>query len=207
MSTSALGYFVRGRAEELVGQAPVSTGRTTWLANNIAHLQDEETQFAANVCAPLGSYFTITTTPKASYSPTELAPMPAMIRARPDGSSTRLVVSISGYTSSAATATFYVTMRPKRIGSIVGTTPPITGSTVTATASTTSLTAVRLSFDPIYVTRLTDDWLERGAYGDDESGMRSPVKLYSAQVEVWAASSDIAAYPRIESVSVRELWG
>lgn len=207
MSSSTLGYYVRGRATELVGQAPMSTERTRWLANNLTHLQDEETQIAANVCAPLGSYFTITTTPKASYSPTDLAPIPAMIRAKADGSSTRLVVTISAYTSAAATVNFYATMRPKRVGSITGTTPPITGSTVTATATTTSLTAVSVVFTPIYVTRLTDDWLERNAYGLDESGNRATVKLYSAQVEIWADSSSVSAFPRFESVSVRELWG
>lgn len=207
MTTSTLGYYVRQRARELAGGGPMSVERTRWTANNLAHLQDEQTQTCASLSAPAGSYWTTKTTPKAAPGAMELAPIPVMLQARADGSSSRVVVTISGFSSIAGkTSTFYASLRPLLIGSAVGSTPPITAATVTASVSTSSALSSRLVATPIYVTRLTDDWLD-DVYGKDLTGTRAQVRMYAGQVDIWAASDDASSFPRIEAVTVRVFGG
>ena len=88
----------------------------------------------------------------------------------------------------------------------MGSTPPITAATVTASVSTSSALSSRLVATPIYVTRLTDDWLD-DVYGKDLTGTRAQVRMYAGQVDIWAASDDASSFPRIEAVTVRVFGG
>jgi hypothetical protein len=208
-TSSELGYYVRQRARQLQGQRPMATERARWLVNNLDHLQDESTQTAATACTPNGtSAWTQTATATDTYALFDQMPtIPTMLRCQSDGSSSRIVVTLGGISTSSAgkLVTFAVTLKALRPDSSAPPYTPLTGA-ITATTTTTS-TSDADAILTVYVPRLTDEWLFTSGIGLDSDGTLAAVGMYGAQIEVWGSTSFVGANPRVKAVSIREWVG
>lgn len=203
--------FVRGAASRLVGNAPVDTAAARWTINNLNHLADESTQHHGQLCIPVGvkPYFSQAAPSTSSYQMFDnMPPCPVFLTWKPDGTSTRLVVSIRGYCSGGGTATFRIALTPiDSVGSIRYVPPPASlGLSTVAEVSTASATGVDLGPSVLYVSRMSDEMLRPGGFPTtDSAGRGANVQAYVGQIEVWAIAS--AGAPFLEAVRVREYVG
>jgi hypothetical protein len=213
--SSELGYYARGLASRLKGNAALDVSASRMgVLNNLNLLQDEMGQHGASMCMPTSpgfgtAYWTQATTTPGTYSRLDgLPPKFTFLRMQSDGSSSRVQVTVTAYSSSAGTA---IRLRAFLGAHVAGRLPTLmpadpTTTTVTADQSTTSGTAVTLHFTALYSSRLSDAWLLNYP-STDGTGAASGVQFYGGSVEVWATSDNAAVHPRVTSISVREYVG
>ena len=204
--------YVRGASARLVGNSPADTAAARWTINNLNHLADESTQHHGQLCVPAGAkpYFSQSAPSSTTYQQFDNAPpCPVFMAWKPDGTSTRLAVSLRGYCSGGGTATFRVVLTALDIaGTASRYYPPAAslGITTVAEVSTASATGVDLGPLVLYVSRMSDEWLKPGGFPTtDSAGRGAVVGAYVGQIEVWAIAS--AGAPFIEAVRVREYVG
>lgn len=212
--SSELGYFVRGQAETLVGDAPLDVAATRYgIVNNLNHLQDEMTQHGGNLCCQTSphdgtaAYFAQALTSTSTVALMDgMPPVPVWLRWNADGSSSRVVVTLRAYMTGASTGTFRVYLRPFQPDISRALSSPLAGGGGRIADITTVSTTVTTLSATVYFERLTAaDLLTLP--GIDAIGGVASVRLLLAQVEVWCLTSAGGTHPRIESVHVREWVG
>lgn len=202
--TSTHGYYVRSRHEELGGNKPLDTGAVHAVINNLDHLQDECLQTTANLVHPTSalssdgrSDWIIENASTEIYNRFPIPPIPVFLRWNPDGSSTRVHVTIWG-AANGGSQKFHVGLSPL-------------GSSRSAPDSTwgTQFDYEDASnpylFD-LYVERLSEAmWRSRAIPGVSGAGVFNSTTILMGQIDVWGKTVPgfDANLPTIEAIAVR----
>lgn len=211
--TSELGYYVRGSAPQLQGNAALDTAAARFgVIGNLNHLQDEMGQHGASLCMPTSPafgnpYYTQAAPVVGTYARLDtMPPTFSFLRMQSDGSSSRIQVTVTAYSSSAGTAIrLRAFLQPFQTG-LSSTAPEGSAyTTVSADMSTTSGTATVLRCQ-LYVSRLSDAYLYSRP-STDGAGALSGVQFYAARVELWASSDNVTVFPRVSGFCTREYVG
>lgn len=209
-ATSELGYYVRGVAQEIVGNRALDTAASRYIANNLNHLEDEETQAWGSIVGTAGgiaglTYWELSSASTTEYVPfTLLPPIPVFLRARvADVTSTRFVVRVRCYMASAGTGTFLVALRTFDPTGLRSAAPGTSSPSLVATFTETSTTPVEHLVTVYKGSVSTAD--AQSFPSTDQDGNEALVAVPMGQIEVWGKTS--GPLSRVEAFAAREFVG